>query len=91
MEEIEKNKKELRRIEYLEDNLQKIRQCEEKLHKLKEKRSEFAKEIRERLSQNQEYAANRLLKDLDAIAKRYDKSFQRIRLSFLILSGFRTH
>jgi hypothetical protein len=88
LKEIEKNKKELRRIEYLEDNLQKIRQCEEKLHKLKEKRSEFAKEIRERLAQNQEHAANRHLKEIDALAKKYGKSPQWIRFSFLRYSGF---
>ena len=90
LEEIAKYKKRLQQIEYLEDNLQKIKQCEEKLQALKKARDEFAIEVfKERLAQNQEYAADRLLKELDAIEKKYGKSLQWLRLNLFRSNGIR--
>lgn len=89
LEKIARYKKELQKIERLEENLQKIKQLEGKLQELKKARDEYAKDVFERFSQNQEHAANRLAKEVEAILKRNDKSMQWLRLNLFRSNGIR--
>lgn len=90
LKEITKYRKQLQEIKRLEDDLQRIEQYDKELQKIKEKRDEFAITVFiDRLSQNQEHAANRLAKEVEAILKRNDKSMQWLRLNLFRSNGIR--